>query len=131
MIDSQTPTPGQDLIAAERQRQLSDKGYTAAHDASRWTREFTAAAAAYRDAPNAQTSISLNWPWGPAAWKPKDRLHNLVRAGALYLAAADRIESNKPGCTAALALRTEAMVVAAEIDSLIVEQETDSRREGV
>jgi hypothetical protein len=33
------------------------------------------------------------WPWSFEWWKPKDRIRNLVRAGALIAAEIDRLQA--------------------------------------
>lgn len=94
-------------ILAERQRQL--KTYTAEHDDAQTEGQLGRAAAAYAVASNSavyeadksraerwQASYSPNvdrlWPWNWTYWKPKDRRHDLVRAGALILAEIERLD---------------------------------------
>lgn len=36
----------------------------------------------------------VDWPWATRWWKPKDRVRNLERAGALIIAELERIERN-------------------------------------
>lgn len=109
---------GKALVLMERLRQVEQKGYTAEHDARQWAREIRCAADAYRAAPDAQAAQPAGWPWPANAWKPRDRRGNLVRAGALYLAAADRYEQRKPGCGVSEELRGLANQVAADIDAM-------------
>lgn len=78
---------GAELIAQERQRQVEQEGWTPEHDARHVNGELAEAAAAY-----ATGTLSL-WPWGLSWWKPKDRISNLVRAGALIAAEIDRIQA--------------------------------------
>lgn len=85
--------PGWELIKAERQRQIEKEGWTADHDSQHLPRELAEAANAYRLAPGPDVACPEGWPWEDHWWKPKDRLRNLVRAGALYLAASDRAVS--------------------------------------
>lgn len=79
---------GHNLIAAERQRQIAVEGWSESHDDRHGAGLLEMAALCYRDAQDAETERPANWPWTPDWWKPKDRERNLVRAGALYLAAA-------------------------------------------
>lgn len=84
---------GAALIAAERRRQVEVEGWTADHDAGHGPTVLLAAAKCYGWAAvgaegNAKPAPAL-WPWARSWWKPKDRLRNLVRAGALAQAAAD------------------------------------------
>lgn len=81
---------GTELIATERKRQIEVEGWTTAHDSQHTVQELSAAAAAYALAKGPDAEMPQGWPWGSKWWKPKDRERNLVRSGALYLAAADR-----------------------------------------
>lgn len=78
---------GAELIATERQRQIDVEGYTADHDQQHGWGAFVRAGACY------ETRSPRTWPWGWETWKPKDDLSNLIRAGALYQAAADSTDS--------------------------------------
>lgn len=76
------------LIARERERHPS-LGWTAEHDAGH-ADELGAAARCY-----AISAVSLHsvpprwWPWADDFWKPKGTKLDLIRSGALYLAAED------------------------------------------
>lgn len=83
---------GQQRIVAERQRQVQREGYTAKHDDGHSVQELLSAAASYACCVDCRSSVPVTWPWESSSWKPKDRLRNLERAGALYLAVADREE---------------------------------------
>lgn len=78
-----TKTNGMALIRAERQRQIQVEGWTPEHDQEHGTDVLTRAANAY------YLGNSAHWPWDSRWWKPKDPLSNLIRSGALYLAAAE------------------------------------------
>src|SRR5262245_2716039 len=75
-------SPGLDLIAQERLRQINEEGFEPAHDDSHTEGELADAALCYLS-PDDQVLVDLHWPWNERWWKPKDRLRNLVRAGAL------------------------------------------------
>lgn len=81
---------GWELITAERRRQIEKELFTADHDLQHFPEELKHAAECYVIAEGPEAMIQPGWPWGAEWWKPKDRQRNLVRAGALYLAAADR-----------------------------------------
>jgi len=100
---------GTELIAAERQRQIEQEGWTPEHDANHTYEELIRAAKCYLTAAEA-TSHSKNnitftgyrkgepapkdWPWEDSWWKPSDEpIKNLVKAGALIAAEIDRIKS--------------------------------------
>jgi hypothetical protein len=83
---------GQQLIAAERQRQIEAEGWTLAHDDEHGIEVLELAALCYRDATGPDCGQSAKWPWAEEWWKPKSRRRNLERAGALYLAAAEGAE---------------------------------------
>lgn len=83
---------GQERITTERRRQIEREGYSPVHDDEHPLQEFLDAAASYASCLGPEYDQPTPWPWEPAAWKPKDRLRNLERAGALYLAAAEHAE---------------------------------------
>lgn len=76
---------GQELIDAERLRQIKKKKYTLAHDDNHMRGELYKAASAY------EFSNPALWPW-PNGWKlTPDPVRRLVKAGALYKAEAERL----------------------------------------
>lgn len=91
-----------ELIAAERQRQVEEEGFTPEHDDEHIDAELSGAAVAYADyacrqvwawpgklghRPPAQT-----WRWSHERWKPSDDpIRNLVKAGALIVAEIERL----------------------------------------
>jgi hypothetical protein len=87
---------GIELIAAERQRQINEEGWTLEHDATHRYGELAIAAACYAvegtDASVEWPDSDSGWPWAPKDWKPKDEISNLVRAGALIAAEIDRLQ---------------------------------------
>lgn len=86
------------LVVAERERQVTAEGYSPEHDEDHEPGELAAAGICYawdhasedsdrwRTAPGPPTA----WPWEADWWKPKNPLRDLVRAGALIAAEADR-----------------------------------------
>lgn len=111
---------GAQLIAEERERQISQEGWTQEHDDAHKTRQMASAAAAYlqhyverswiidpsnplhvmgngslgdRSAYYGQDKAPDIWPdeW-ENDWKPKSMLSDLVRAGALVAAEIDRLQ---------------------------------------
>lgn len=94
---------GDQLIAAERARQIAVEGWTTEHDNAHDDNELAWAARGYIDAATATDDlwtefpnfIPINWPWDRAAWKPSrgtDRVRDLVKAGALIAAEIDRLQ---------------------------------------
>lgn len=93
---------GLGLIADERERQICGEGWTPAHDDAHSGGELAEAAACYASLASEQSRDEDNpctdrtppnaWPWDAEWWKPKDRLRNLVRAGALIAAEIDRVQ---------------------------------------
>lgn len=94
-------------ITAERDRQTSSEGWSADHDNQHDNAEMLSAAVIYLwhgtekaapmpshvyhpDSDPDMSAVPLGWPWAAKWWKPRDRLRNLVRAGALCLAEHDR-----------------------------------------
>lgn len=96
---------GIERIAAERQRQISAEGWSAAHDDAHDSGEMAVAALCYlanvvddiypdllaSSAPlHGPGSMPDVWPWSSGWWKPKTPVQDLVRAGALIAAEIDR-----------------------------------------
>lgn len=74
-------------ILAERRRQISSEGYSAAHDDSHSGGEILLASLAYLCYPGDDI-----WPWTADSYKPSpDPIRNLVKAGALISAEGDRL----------------------------------------
>jgi hypothetical protein len=71
-------------VLAERQRQITHEGWSAAHDDAHPVGELARAGAAY-----AAQEPSL-FPWDDAWWKPADFRRNQVKAAALILAEGER-----------------------------------------
>ena len=113
---SHQPAPpardGAALIAAERQRQVTACGWTPEHDDQHKDGALAKAAACYaleglpralrhrrvRDGctldyqrDDGMISVPNLWPWAAEDWNVKNRLSNLVRAGALIAAEIDRL----------------------------------------
>ena len=92
-------------VAAERERQITQEGWTAEHDDRHDRGELAMAAAAY-----AETSAIFSggkpldpswpypaiWPWDQTWWKPKNPRRDLVRAAALIVAEIERLDRQSP-----------------------------------
>jgi hypothetical protein len=82
-----------ELIESERRRQVAEEGHTSERDDMYIDGELAKAARHFevfdRETPSTR---SWGWPWPSITFKPLARLDNLVRAGALYLAEAARLE---------------------------------------
>lgn len=100
---------GIELIAEERQRQITEEGWTTEHDVNHTNGQLASAAACYamtEDDRKRMTAISVRkangtvvhypmiWPWEETWWKPAEnnRIKDLVRAGALIAAEIDRLQ---------------------------------------
>ena len=99
---------GADLIAKERQRQITKEGWTHEHDDMHGKGEMADAAIVYADAAQCMqfgTSKAdlefyynskgsrVRWPWAPEWLKICDNpVRNLVKAGALIAAEIDRLQ---------------------------------------
>jgi hypothetical protein len=105
---------GAELITAERQRQVEVEGYSAEHDREHGSRSLEAAALAYFRCADGSAEMPPDWPWAPQWWKPKDRMRNLIRAGAL-LQAAGEVSTLMVDGARCFGMRD---MVAAEIDRL-------------
>lgn len=114
---------GWTLVVAERTRQITDEGHSCGDD-DRYTRgELYSAAKAYLMALDNRINPPRGWPWPDSAWKPRDRASNLVRAGALLLAEADRL-ARAGHSQGARAVRREATNVAAGLTRLLAASTT-------
>jgi hypothetical protein len=101
---------GIELIAAERERQVSQEGWTPEHDDKHRDGAIAKAAACYaigEDPPiyrgtirgvgfESEPRIHRLWPWDAAWWKPSYRIRDLVKAGALIAAEIDRLQRMPP-----------------------------------
>ena len=97
-------------VWAERQRQIEAEGWTSGHDDDHRRGELAAAAECYtykkyatditKSWPDKPIKAPKKWPWGKMWWKPKTYRENLVRAGALYMAEADRCTRKAESVTA-------------------------------
>lgn len=75
---------GTTLIAAERRRQIETEGWSVEHDREHGAALLSRAGHAYA------SGDGHWWPFDSGtSFKPKGPLRNLIRAGALYQAAAD------------------------------------------
>lgn len=90
---------GIELITEERQRQISQEGWTPEHDDDHDRCELTAAAHCYMEEAaqqtldgHAQGDFPEDWPWHESWWKPSDAVRNLTKAGALIAAEIDRLQ---------------------------------------
>lgn len=84
---------GAELISAERKRQMEIEGWTPEHDDQHQYGELILAARCYIESKSGQFNFNKRmWPWDSKWWKPKDRISNLVRAGALIASEIDRLQ---------------------------------------
>lgn len=86
---------GARLIALERERQRKGisqggEGYSSVHDYGKQD-QLAMAAVCYAMPPSMGFRRSTFWPWHRNMWKPKTRMEDLIRAGALIAAAIDEV----------------------------------------
>ena len=103
-LDKYSVASGAFQIAAERQRQINEEGWTAEHDDIHSECQLLDAALCYagvagseilQDASveEARKGMLQGWPWAEKWWKPStDPIRNLVKAGALIAAEIDRLK---------------------------------------
>lgn len=79
------------LMVAERERQITGERFEPGHDEEHEPGDLAMAGICYA-AMHTDKALhdGLDWPLDIGWWKPKDRLRDLVRAGALIAADADR-----------------------------------------
>jgi hypothetical protein len=87
---------GIELIAAERERQISQEGWTPEHDDEHINGELRDAAIAYAQVCDDRAGECAEdwfpWQWSREWWKPSDDpIRNLAKAGALIAAEIDRL----------------------------------------
>lgn len=105
-------------ILVERQRQIEVEGYGTDHDIQlNGDVRLAKAADCYFKCPGSDASMPETWPMDVEAWKPKDRMRNLERAGALFLAAAECAERSGSPTDA---YRAGVYRVAVEIDIIMM-----------
>lgn len=124
-------TTGMRLIRAERRRQIDAEGYSPQHDAEHGRSPLERAASCYEQARFGWRWAASHWPWRPEDFKPRDRISNLIRAGALYLAALDLPESPE---TTMVIRQTDDLVrslnhVVAELDATLATADSVSSAE--
>lgn len=90
---------GAELIAAERERQVTEEGWTTAHDDCHDMCQLADAALSYLTYYTGPEAAAVShWPWSLASYKPDDgesmeaACRNLVKAGALIAAEIDRLQ---------------------------------------
>jgi len=80
-------------LQLERRRQITEEGFNPKHDEQHGGGELAKAAAAYIAGALFGRAFAIGfWPWDPAGFKPKDPRRDLVRAGALVIAAIERLD---------------------------------------
>jgi len=89
-------------ITRERQRQIQEEGYSAAHDDGHRNGSIAQAAACYAETAALQIKNGLeqsppcffhkDWPWEREYFQARDPRRNLVKAGALIAAEIDRLD---------------------------------------
>ncbi len=87
------------LISKERTRQIEKEGWTPEHDDEHEGEELAIAAYHYampesHRITHCETDVPMHWPWENKWWKPnpKDRIKELVKAGALIVAEIERLQ---------------------------------------
>lgn len=101
MQDSALPLSGIERIAAERQRQVDDEGYSPGHDAQHSEMDLSKAAVIYvHNAVQNETGVRIGtdmpWPWEREGFAPStNAIRDLEKAGALIAAEIDRIIANR------------------------------------
>lgn len=90
---------GAELIALERERQITEEEWDAGHDDEHDEDQLAVAAVAYtlphyRRQTVHHTGVPRIWPFQSNWWKPTpdDRVRELVKAGALIAAEIDRLQ---------------------------------------
>jgi hypothetical protein len=111
---------GWTLIVGERSRQITHERKLSSGDDRYAHGELATAAKCYlsMQAEARNNAPPAGWPFERTWWKPKDRASNLRRAGALYLAEADRLDRLGQHGQAVL-IRRKAQAVAVGLTRLL------------
>lgn len=91
---------GAELIAVERERQITTEGWTSTHDDMHTVGQLSLAAASYAIPPDHRNpdDAPVLWPWDIEWWKPtENRVRELAKAGALIAAEIDRLQRAAAG----------------------------------
>jgi hypothetical protein len=117
-------TEGTLLAVTERMRQIDDLNFDDERDSGYTAGELAAAARCYANPVYDDRAVlaPIGWPWSPEAWDPSpgDRIRELSRAGALYMAEQDRVNKVAGGWTPkATELRKNISDVIAQIDKIL------------
>lgn len=115
-----------ELLVEERRRLEVEEGLTDAVADTLRAGQLHAAGLCYMLATDDRPG-GKPWPSIGIAWRPGDRLINLLRGGALYLAEADRLE--RAGKPSADRLRRAALAVAEGLSKLIDRGPVPAQRE--
>lgn len=93
-----------ELITEERERQITQEGWTLEHDDEQHAPgELACAAATYAMPPDSMirdssvyspSEVPGTWPWAKEWWKPSpdNRIKELVKAGALIVAEIEKLQ---------------------------------------
>lgn len=117
------------LIKEERKRQIEVEGYTPEHD-DKWNspHDLISGAYTYQMDPVEREEYPFSWPWAMKHWKPtakegvKGRIRELVKAGALYMAAKEQLERVKGSKTIHEATCIRVDMVAESIAGLLKQE---------
>ncbi len=84
-------------IATERERQVTEEGFTPDNDhAKNRDGELAIAAGCYLlHGQRSPLEPPRDWPWHPFWWRPKTRRRDLIRAAALIVAELERLETRQ------------------------------------
>lgn len=121
---------GKDLICAERARQINELNWSLEHDDGHRSGELMAAAHCYRAFAHKVAIeftedlhfVPAGWPWEQRWWKPSlNPVRNLIKAGALYLAEAERCErAEQPHI--GMQSHTFAVICARQIEDILARE---------
>lgn len=116
-----------DLILAERTRQIVHEKYTSERDLSQgadYHEELICAAGTYEMEPHDRCGMET-WPWELSSFKPTHhlgipgRIRELVKAGALYMAAQELLMTTRANDTIKVSLVFHIKKVADKISQLL------------
>lgn len=121
------------MMREERERQIRIKGFTPEYDhAFNDYGDLILAAASYEMEPKDRNGVPHSWPYKESSWKPGEpstdgRIRELVKAGALYMAAVElmQIQGNETALKNAVCQKVD--LIAEKIGWLLLEKRKEEQ----
>lgn len=90
-------------VLAERQRQVTEEGWSLSHDDEHRIGDLARAGGCYAHLAGSQSEPPTFWPWEYEWWKPMGFRRDLVKAAALIVAEGEKFDRNRKSRRASVA----------------------------